>query len=82
MAFPGTTSTRPSKVSINSLASSGVREEEDEVLQTRIVSNNEVIRDLEKWKPAIHKELNENLMGKAIHRPCTDDSRDGPRHSS
>ena len=45
-----------------------VREEEDEVLQTRIVGNSEVVREPEKWKDAINKELNENLMGKAIHR--------------
>ena len=52
-----------------------VREEEDEVLQTRIVSNNEVIRDPEKWKQAIHKELNENLMGKAIHRLTPEEAK-------
>lgn len=45
-----------------------VRDEEDEVLQTRIVANNEVVRDAEQWRSAINKELNEKLMGKAIHR--------------
>ena len=38
------------------------------MLQTRIVGNSEVVREPEKWKDAINKELNGNLMGKAIHR--------------
>ena len=53
-----------------------VREDEDEVLQTRIVGNSEVVREPEKWTAAINKELNENLMGKAIRRLTPEEAKD------